>query len=235
MTVKSYSPYRALFQPKAYFSSLVQTWPNTGRTLLWLFICSTVPVLCTLVSYIRFYAALESDQSVVLYTGIFLSGFISEGLWSLIVLVLGYLWLGPNARAVEIGVASLMPFLVWGILLLIGGLLLPFPADMAAIKALLEKELQYYNSSDVARVLFTHIQGSWPYRLMLYSGVAAFAYQALLFLLGFRHAGLSWVRTLMAVLVLTFLHVVFQYNLNATWRFLDHGIVTEKVIAAPTE
>ncbi|GEM49362.1 hypothetical protein [Deinococcus cellulosilyticus] len=178
---------------------------------------------------------MESSHSVVLYIGIFLSGFFSEVFWWFLVLVVGYLWLGPNARAAEIGVASLTPFLLWGIVLLIGGLMLPFPADLEATRALLEKELQYYNSSDVARVLFAQIQDSWPYRMMLYSGVVAFVYQAVLFLVGFRQAGLSWVKTLLAVLVLTFLHVVFQYNMNATWRFLDHGIVTEKVTIAPTE
>ncbi|GEM49360.1 hypothetical protein [Deinococcus cellulosilyticus] len=51
MTVKSYSPYRALIQPAAYFSSLVRTYPNNGRIFVWFLICSFIPVLCTLASY----------------------------------------------------------------------------------------------------------------------------------------------------------------------------------------
>ncbi|GGJ56286.1 hypothetical protein [Deinococcus roseus] len=235
MTVKAHSPYRVLFHPALYFSVLTRTYPDNGKMLGWFALCAFFPVLCALTCYIRFYQALGSEQPIILYVGILLSGLISEMFWTLGVLVLGYLWLGPQARAAEIGVASLTPFLLWGVVLLVCGLLLPFPADLEATKAILEKEMTYFNSSDIARYLFAQIQHSLPFKVMFYSGMLAFAYQACLLLLGFRQAGLTWVRTLLAVLVITFVHVVCQVNLNATWRFLDHGIVTEKMTEAPTE
>lgn len=235
MTVKSHSPYKALFSPGAYFSRLVQAYPENGKIFGWLMLCALLPVMGMLVGYMRFYQAMGTEHSWVLYAGIFLSGFISEVMWWLLMMVVGYLILGPQARVSEISVVSLTPFLLWGVVLLVGGFLLPFPSDLAETKAILERELQYFNNSDIARHLFKQIQSSVPFQVMFYTGIAAFAYQAYLLFLGFKHTGIGWLRVGLAVLVLTFSHVVFQYNLNATWRFLDHGIVTEKIDEAPTE